>query len=92
MLAALKLYGSIDWKQEDVFLAIHSIPKLYELFCLEQLKEALHKAPNMVSNQDIKLVDGAGRGTHAAYTWGDWNINLLYQPTWGPACKIAFTS
>ncbi|WP_252177811.1 nuclease domain-containing protein [Endozoicomonas sp. 4G] len=80
MLAALKLYGSIDWKQEDIFLAIHSIPKLYELFCLEQLKEALHKVPDMVTKQDIKLATGSDRGKHAAFSWEDWNISLLYQP------------
>ena len=79
MLAALKLYGTIDWKQEDVLLAIHSISKLYELFCLEQLKEILPKVPAMKERYDCKLAHGTNRGKHGAYTWKDWNISLLYQ-------------
>ena len=80
MLSALKLYGNIDWKQDDLYLAIHSIPKLYELYCLEQLKEVITKIPSIQELDNPKPAYSDERGQHGYYEWNNWKISLLYQP------------
>ena len=80
MLSALKLYSNIDWKQDDLYLAIHSIPKLYELYCLEQLKEVISKIPLIQELDNPKPAYGDKRGKHGYYLWNDWKISFLYQP------------
>ena len=80
MLSALKLYGSVNWENEDLFLSIHSIPMLYELFCLEQLKETMLKIQDIREVNNVNLVRGANSGKHGFYSWQEWNISLFYQP------------
>ena len=80
MQSALSLYSQTEWGQEDIFLTIYSIPKLYELFCLEQIKEALISIPEMKSKPGAQLVFGSSKGCHGAFTWGAWSIHFEYQP------------